>query len=245
MSVSVWSHPLYRWYNTHSMTSHLLYIWQNMHCIWQLTHNLWHHNTSHDIKAIISHLTQIISESTSTASLSSHKIIDHTTPILCMITQPQYVWYHMNYIWHHIHSLWYHTTLWHHTYCIHVITPRIHVIASTVAGPLLIVYWLYYTYYMCDMKPTIFMHLRNSIWNHTHSLWHNDTVFMTSYPLYSWQHTHSIWHHILYTCDIRATVSMTRHLLCLWCHSQYIWHLTWCMNHNTTMVSDITLTVFV
>ena len=60
---------------------------------------------------------------------------------------------------------------------------------------------------------------------------------MTSNPFYSWQHTHSIWHHILYTCDITATVYMTRHLLCLWHHTQYIWHLKWCMKHNTTTVS--------
>ena len=44
---------------------------------------------------------------------------------------------------------------------------------------------------------------------------------MMSHPLYSWQHTHSLWHHILYTCDITATVSMTRHPLYLWHHSIY------------------------
>ena len=78
-----------------------------------------------------------------------------------------------------------------------------------------------------------------------HSLWHNNTVFMTSHPLYPWQHTHSIWHHILYTCDITATICMTRHLLCLGHHPHYIWHLTWCMNDNPTTVSNNTLTVYV
>ena len=48
-------------------------------------------HSTHDMKAIISHLTPIISDSTSTVSLSSHQIIDHTTPIVGMITQPQYV----------------------------------------------------------------------------------------------------------------------------------------------------------
>ena len=151
----------------------------------------------------------------------------------------------MNYIWHHIHSLWYHTTLWHHTHFIHVITPREPVIASTVAGPLLIVYCLYHTYYMCDMKPTICMTSQVFIWHQTNSLWHNNTVFLTSHPLYSWECTHSISHHILYTCDITATVTMTRHLLCLWHHTQYIWHLPWCMNDNKTTVSGITFTVSV
>ena len=83
-------------------------------------------------------------------------------------------------------------------------------------------------------NPLFVWHPRNSIWQHTRSLWHNNTVFMMSHPLYSWQHTHSIWHHIHYTCQIIATVSMKRHPLCLWQPTQYIWHLTWCMNDNTT-----------
>ena len=27
------------------MTWHLIYLWLNVHCIWHLTHDLWHHNT--------------------------------------------------------------------------------------------------------------------------------------------------------------------------------------------------------
>ena len=162
-----------------------------------------------------------------------------------MNTQPQYVWHHMNYLWHRIHSLWYHTTLWHQTHSIHLITAGMPVIASPVAVPLLIVYWLYHSYYMCDMNPLCVWHHRNSIWHHIHSLWHNNTVFMTSYPLNSWQHTHLLWHHIFYTCIITAIISMTRHVLCLWHHIQYVWHLTLLINDNTTMVSDITLTVSV
>ena len=80
-----------------------------------------------------------------------NQIIYHTTPNVCMITDPQYVWQHKNYIWHHIHSLWY------NSHCIHVIRPRIPFIASTVAGPLLTVYWLYHTYYMYYIKRTICM----------------------------------------------------------------------------------------
>ena len=151
----------------------------------------------------------------------------------------------MNYIWHHIHFLWYYIMLWHHTPCIQVITPSIGVFASSVARPLLIVYWLSHTYYICDMKPTICIHPRNSIWHHTHSLLHNNTVFMMSHPLYSWQHTYSICNHIPYSCQITATLSMTRHPLCLWHPAQYLWHLTWCMNDTTTTVCEITLTVCV
>ena len=157
MSVSVWSHPLYRWYNTHSIYDISSTVYMAPYALYMTSHPWFmtlQHST-HDIKGIISHLTPIISDSTSPVPLSHTHIVDHTTTIVCMITQPQYVWHHMNYIWHHTHSLWYHTTLWHHTHCIHVIKPRIPIIASIVPGPLLIMYWLYHTCYMCDMKPTI------------------------------------------------------------------------------------------
>ena len=159
MSVSVWLHPWYHWYNTHSIYDITSTVYMAPYALYMTPDPrfMTSQHSTHDIKAIISHLTPIISDSASTVSLSSHPDYRSYNPIVCMITQPQYVWQHMNYIWHHIHSLWYHTVLWHHTYCIHVITPRIPVIASTVAGPLLIVYWLYHTYDMCDMKPTICM----------------------------------------------------------------------------------------
>ena len=53
------------------MTSHLLYIWHSMHCISHPQFMISQHSI-HDIKAIISHITWIISDSTSTVSLSSH-----------------------------------------------------------------------------------------------------------------------------------------------------------------------------
>ena len=140
------------------ITSHLLYIWHNMHCIWHLTHDLCNQNTlfmTSNLLYLTSHRLYLTAHA---LYLCHHtQIIDHIMPILCMITQPQYVWHHMNCIWHHIHSLWYHTTLWYHTHCIHVITPSITVIASIEAAPLLIGYWLYHTYYICDIKLTIYM----------------------------------------------------------------------------------------
>ena len=147
-----------------------VYLCDHTHCVDDITHTVfmtWHllygtictlYDISpmiYDIKnlyplhqSILSHIKLIISDSTSTVSLSSHPdyksynphcIYDNTATI-CMTSY--------EYIWHHIHALRYHTTLWHHTHCIHVITPRSPVITSTVAGPILIVYWLYHTYYM-------------------------------------------------------------------------------------------------
>ena len=162
-TVSMIKHTLF-------MTSHLLYIWHHMHCIWHLTHDLWHHNTllmTSNLLYLTSHRFYLRAHP---LYLCHHtQIIDHTTPIVCMITQPQYVWHHINYICHHIHSLWYHTTLCLHSHCIHVITPRTPVIASTVAGPILIGYWLYHTYYICDMKPTTCM-ISQEFYMTSHSL---------------------------------------------------------------------------
>ena len=194
---------------------------------------------------MISYLTQSISDSISTVTLSSHQDYQSYNPFVCMIKQPQYVWHHMNFIQHHIHSLWYHTTLWHHTHCIHAITPNISDITSTIAASLLRVYWLYHIY-LCVTSNTLYVwqHM-NAIWRHTHWLWHHKNVFMTSHPLFSWHHTHCIWDHIHSTCDITAIVYMKRHLLCLWHQTQYTWRLIECMNDNTATVSDITPTVFV
>ena len=156
MSVSVWSHPLYQWYNTHSIFDITSTVYMAQYALYTTTQP--HHNNllmTSNLLYLTSHESYLRAHP---QYLCHHtQIIDLTTHIVCMITQQQYVWHHMNYIWHYIHSLWYHTMLWHHTHCIHGITPMIHVIASTVAGPLLIVYWLYHTYYMCDMKPTIYM----------------------------------------------------------------------------------------
>ena len=68
------------------------------------------------------------------------QIIDHITPIVRMITQAQYACHHVN--TYHITSTLYDITLRYgiHIHCIHVITPSIPVVASTVAELLLTVY---------------------------------------------------------------------------------------------------------
>ena len=126
-----------------------------------------------------------------------------------------------------------------HTHCIHVITPRIPVITSTVPELLLTVYWLYHICNMCNIKPTI---CRISYEFYVTS----QQLFVTlkdciheSHPHYSWHHPHWIWHHIQSACDLTATVTMTIHLLYFWPYTQCIWHLTWWVNNNTTIRSDM------
>ena len=223
MSVSVWWHPLYRWYNTHSIYDITSTVYMAQYALYVTSHPQFmtsQHSSWH--QTIISHLTPFISDSTSTVSLSSnpdyrsynpHCMYDNTATICmtsfelhitslplfmlsyhAMTSHPLYSCYHTQDTCHRIHCSW---TV---TYSILIIPHLLYVWHET---PYMRVLYEFYIFY------------RNSILHHTHSLWHNNTVFMTSHPLYSWQHTHNIWHHILYTCDITATVSMTRHLLWL------------------------------
>ena len=138
------AYPLY-------MTSHTLYLRHHSHCISDKTPPVYYIiHSIYDISYGVWMTIQPRYLTSHSQYLCNHtNLIDDIINFVCMIRQPQYVWHHKNYIWQHFHSCW------HHTHCIHFITPRIPFIASTVAGPLLIVYWLYHTYYMCDMKPTI------------------------------------------------------------------------------------------
>ena len=84
-----------------------------------------------------------------------------------MISQPLYVWYHIQYsetfcplyLWHHIHYVWQHNP----------------------------VCWLEHTRYMCDIMCTT-----EDI---TSTLSQQATIFMTSHPLQAWHHTPCIRHH--------------------------------------------------
>ena len=194
MCVSVWSYPLYRWYNTHSIYDITFPVYMAQYALYMTSHPwfMTSQHSTHNIKAIISHLTPIISDSTSTVSLSSHPDYRSFNPhckydnraTICMTSYVILMTSH--------HSFWYHNMLWLHTHCILVITPKIPVIASIVAGPLIIVYWLYHTCYMCDMKPTICM-TSQEFYMTSHSFFmtlqcciHDvtSTLFMTAHPVY-------------------------------------------------------------
>ena len=159
MSVSVWSHPLYQWYNTHSIYDITSTVNMAQYALYMTSHPrfMTSQHSTHDIKAIISHLTLIISDSTSTVSLSSlpdyrsynpHCMYDNTAT-KCMTS------YELHMASHPLFMISLHAMTSHPLYlCHHTqdICHRIH-----CSGPLLIVYWLYHTYYMYAMKPTICM----------------------------------------------------------------------------------------
>ena len=74
MSMSVWSHPLYWWYNIHSIYDISSTVYMAKYALYTTPHPqfMTSQPSTNDIKAIISHLTPIIYDSTSTVSLSSH-----------------------------------------------------------------------------------------------------------------------------------------------------------------------------
>ena len=161
-----------------------------------------------------------------------------------MITQAKYAWHHVN--TYDITSTLYDITPRYdiHRHCIHVNTPRIPVVASTVAELLLTLYWLEHGCNMCYIKPLYVWHHMNSMWYHSHFYWHQKTVFMTSYPQYSWiqnrlyttWHTLHLWHHSHCNCDKTPAIFLTwysvymrSHPLSEWQHNDCIWHDTQCI----------------
>ena len=136
MSVSVWSHPLYRWYDTHSIYDIKSTVYMAPYEVYMTSHPqfMTSQHSTHDIKAIISHLTPIISDSTSTVSLSSHPdyrtynphcMYDNTAKIFtksyelnmtshplflishhAMTSHPLYSCHHTQDTCHHIHCSW-------------------------------------------------------------------------------------------------------------------------------------------
>ena len=207
-----------------------------------MTSHPWFMTSQHSIQfiSLLYRISNWIYLKTHPLHLFIHtQIIDHITPIVCVITQAQYAWHHVN--TYDIKSTLYDITPRYdiHIICIHIITPRIPVIASTVPELFLTVYCLEHFCNMCDIKPLYIWHHMISLWYHNNFYWLQKTVFMTSYPQYSWIQTHCIRHDTHYTCDITATVTMTRHLQCFWHGTQCIWDLTCWMNDNTTTVSDM------
>ena len=140
------------------MTSHWLYIWLHMHYIWHLTHALWHHSTLLMTSKILYPTSHRLYLRAHPLYLCHHtRIIDHTTPIVCMYNTATicltscklHMTLHPLFMISHNSQISLPLYLCHHT--------RTPVISSTVAGPILRVYWLYHTSYMCDMKHTIYM----------------------------------------------------------------------------------------
>ena len=155
--VSMWSHTLYRWYKTHCIYDMAPTIFMAQYALYMTSHPRF--VTSQHSIHYISLLYLILNWLYLTALplyLCNHtQIINHITHIVHMTTQAQYVSHFTNTydIISTLDDIIPRYDL--HTHCIHVIIPRIPVIASTAAELLLTVYWVYQICNMCDLKPTI------------------------------------------------------------------------------------------
>ena len=136
------------------------YIYGPVCTVYDILHTIYDITTLYPLyQSIIFHIKLIISDSTSTVSLSSHPdyrsynphcMYDNTGTI-CMTSS--------EYMWHHIHSLWYHTTLWYsHTLCschhMQDTSHHIHCNWSITYSVLIIAhleYVRYQTHYMYDI----------------------------------------------------------------------------------------------
>ena len=171
-----------------------------------------------------------------------------------MISDPLYVWHHINYIWHHNHSLWHHKNLsitshphysWHHTHCIwHYIYSTCDITATVNVTRHLLCFW-HYTVYMIshgEWMTTQWLYLTwypMYLCNQTHMI--DDItlyVHMKSHSLHVWHHRYFIWHHI-HSCWQHTIVCMSWHTLCLWHHVYYIWCKPYCVYDYTSSISDL------
>ena len=103
---------------------------------------------------------------------------------------------------------------------VHVITPSISVIASTVAASLLtgidyphqlsVWHQTHYTYdiiwILYDTTPTLYDMKRLCSWHHTHFIWHHSHWICVVILLYRWHHRKYGCHHSSPTCDIIQTL---------------------------------------
>ena len=227
MSMSVWSHPLYWWYNPHSTYDIISTVYMAQYALYTTLHPrfMTSQHSTHDIKAIIFHLTPIISYSTSTVSLSSHPdyrsynphcMYDNTAAIcmtsyelhmasypLFMIPQhtmtshPLYSWHHTQDTCHRIHCSW---TIF---YSVVIISHLLFVWHDT--------HYMYdITGILYDIKLTLYDITILYSWHHIHSI-HDSThtlyditysILPTSQPLYQWQDTSYVYDIILCIYDI-------------------------------------------
>ena len=179
-TVSVSSHPHFRWYHTLCMYGITPTVHITSYTLYKSSHP--HFMTSQ-------HITYVSTCTVFMASLPWYLTLyplylchhnhssDDLWPILCVISHPLYVWHPMNCTYSHIHSLWTDTIVvnivlsldsWHHTHYIwrhtHDNTNVISAVSSTITDtPSTVsvssnaVHQLYHTHSLDDITHTLCM----------------------------------------------------------------------------------------
>ena len=142
---------MYLWHGTY-------YIYGTICTVYDISPTIYDITTLYPLhQSVIPHIKMIISDSTSTVSLSSHPYYQSYKPHCTSDNTGTIFMISYEKIWHYIHSLWYHTMVWPSHTLYHVFTYRIPVIASIAAELLHTLCWVYHICNMCDLKPTICM----------------------------------------------------------------------------------------
>ena len=142
--VSVWSHTLYQWYSTHCIYDIAPIIFMAHYALYMTSHPrfMTSQHSIHYMRPLYLISNWLYLTALPLYLCNQTQIINHINPIGRMITQAQYIWHHAN-TYDTTSTLYDITPLYDlHTHSIHVITPRITVIASTAAELLLTVYWV-------------------------------------------------------------------------------------------------------
>ena len=159
-----------------------VFIWYHIHSL-QYPTMLWHSHTLYSY-----HHTQDIYDCIHCSYYL--QCIDYITTVICVISNPLYVWQHMNSMWHQKNSLWHRKAVfmtshphssWHHTHYIQ----NEHTL-----------YLWHHSHCNYDKTPTLFLTL--------YSLY---MTTMTRHLLCFWHYTHCIWHLTQWMNDNTTTVS--------------------------------------
>ena len=217
-------------------------------------------HSTHNIIAIISHLTPIISDSTCTVSLSSHPdyrsynphFMYEYTATICMTS------YELPMTPHPLFMISHHTMTSHPLYSCHHSRDACHRIPCswTITYSLLIIPQLLYVWHethcmyditgiLYDITLTLYDITILYSWGHIHST-HDSTptlyditysILASSQPVYLWQDVFYVYGIILSIYDISYCLSMTIQPWYLTSHSQYLY------NH-AHLIDDITPYVY-
>ena len=155
-----------------------------------------------------------------------------------MISQPPYVWYHIEYTcdtWATVFMTSYPPCMT-TQHCVLLILQSAYVtsfVLQVISHP------LYHTkpqylwclmHYRHDITTTVSLSSKPLHWYHTQFCMKSYQICMTSYPQYVWHHMHSVEHHIHSLCH-HTTVLMTSqplymnaHLVCMATYTLYMWH---------------------
>ena len=188
------------------MTGHLIYLWP-IGTVYDISPTIYHITTLYQLhQSIISHIKLILSDSTSSVSLSSHPDYQSYNPH-CMYDNTGTIFMiSYEYIWNHIDSLRYQTMLWHwHTLysCHHTQDTCHHIHCSwAIIYSVLIIAHLQYVWYQTHYMYDI-------IW----ILCDITTTLYDIKSLYSWHHIHTIPDYTATVYDMTYTLIVTSQTL--------------------------------